>query len=146
MAFCVVGGTFDHFHDGHRALLAEAVRQSTKLLIGVSDAKLLSRKQHAEMIEALEVRKLNVRRFIKSLNPDLELEIVEISDPFGPSITIPDIDKIIVSEETLEGALEINRKRSERGLKEMQVVVIPLVKESEQKQSSSIIRARLLNK
>ena len=61
---------------------------------------------------------------MRTLNPSLELQIVPIDDPFGPTITDPDIDAIIGSTEvsTLKGCLAVNTKREERGMTPLHIV------------------------
>ena len=44
-----------------------------------------------------------------------------ITDPFGPTITDPDISAIVVSAETRGGGKAVNDKRKEKGWKELEV-------------------------
>mgnify|MGYP001397321191 CR=1 FL=1 len=39
-----------------------------------------------------------------------------IDDPFGPAITLPEIQCIVASQETEAGCVKINEKRQEAGL------------------------------
>ncbi|KAJ3423575.1 phosphopantetheine adenylyltransferase [Anaeramoeba flamelloides] len=126
----VLGGTFDRLHSGHRALLTVAALSATKkLIVGVTDGKkLLGKKSHSILIESYKCRSKRVEQFIKYINPFLNLEIVKLSDPFGPSITAKDISAIVVSAETRRGADRVNELRKQRGLMELEVVVIDYVK------------------
>lgn len=49
-------------------------------------------------------------------------------DAWGPAITDPDIEAIVVSPETLSGATAINDKRKEAGMKLLAVLSIPIIK------------------
>ena len=44
-----------------------------------------------------------VRKYVDKIRPDLELHLEEINDPFGPAIVLPQLEAIVVSEETLKG-------------------------------------------
>lgn len=56
------------------------------------------------MIESYSVRENNVVQFMRTLSPNLELLTVPIDDIYGPTITIEDLDAIVVSSETEGGA------------------------------------------
>ncbi|TRZ53029.1 hypothetical protein D4R99_01610, partial [bacterium] len=56
----VLGGTFDHFHKGHEALLTKAFEVGKKVTIGIATEKLYKNKFLSETIEPFEVRKKSV--------------------------------------------------------------------------------------
>ena len=77
----------------------------------------------------------------------LNIEIVEIHDPFGPTITNPQIQALVVSEETRGGGLMVNQKRREQGWSELDVFAVGVVMEgggdqAGEKMSSTEIRKR----
>ena len=67
-----------------------------------------------ELIEPVNVRIAAARSFLEEVKPTLEYNIVPIHDPFGPSITDPSLECIVVSEETLKGGNSVNKRRVEK--------------------------------
>lgn len=123
-----VGGTFDHFHDGHKILLtASAFVTKTKLIVGVTDHELLNNKKYPEFLQSYDYRVHVLTKFVKRIKPHLIVEPVPIRDVCGPTGTIADIDALIVSRETIKGAEFINKTRLERGFNELRVHVINVI-------------------
>ncbi len=124
----MVGGTFDYFHDGHRALLKRAFEIGERVVVGVCSDQMqeLLRKDSAG-IRPLAVRVHSVLSFVNELGALERTELVILNDPLGPATEDPEAEAIVVSPETRKGAEEINRRRREKGLKPLHVVEVPWV-------------------
>ncbi len=119
-----IGGTFDRLHNGHKKLLTFAIALCTEeLTIGISGDALLKNKKGADQIRSQESRMEDVRNFILLMKPTMKLNMVPISDPFGPTIVDANLEAIIVSSETIIGAKKINDIRRERYLKPLSIIV-----------------------
>ncbi|KAK0426268.1 hypothetical protein QR680_009614 [Steinernema hermaphroditum] len=146
----VLGGTFDQLHNGHKVLLSSAVRKANKYVTcGITDGVMIQKKKLFELIQPYELRAKAVKEFIRDVGVDVECRAEAITDPFGPSIVDPDLQCIVVSEETRSGGEAVNRKREERGLSTLDIEVITLVEGKdevleESKLSSSTRRRELL--
>lgn len=92
----------------------------------------------------------DVRDFLTDIDDTLNYDIVSIQDPFGPTASDPNLDLIVVSDETLNGAHKVNEIRKQKNFNDLAIYSIPLVeikqvlKEKEQKVSSSNLRMDIL--
>ena len=128
-SFAVMGGTFDRLHDGHRLLLLTASIVAEKVFVGVVsdefEKQLKNRKKHPELIQPFEKRRENVETFVKELNAQFIIGVLD--DPYGPSIHEEQADVIIVSPETQPVALKINKIRENKGLPLLDMITVPFV-------------------
>ena len=121
----ILGGTFDHFHLGHKKLIDRALALGEKVTIGLAKKNLFENKILSQTIEPYSARKKSVRQYLQSyLCDDRLIDIIAISDIFGTTLTDESIDAIIVSRLTYKNALLINKLRKKRGMGEMKIVVV----------------------
>jgi cytidyltransferase-like protein len=136
----VVGGTFNVLHKGHKAVLTTAFMLGKSVGIGLSSDEFANRFR-ATPTGKYEDRKKKLIEFVE--NFDKEYEILGINDSYGIATTEPEIDCIVVSEETLLRAEEINAIRFKKGLNKLTIVVVPLMLAGNGKPISG---ERILNK
>jgi pantetheine-phosphate adenylyltransferase len=123
----MVGGTFDPLHDGHKTLITrsfELAGTGGQVTIGLTTDAFASRKQHP--VRIFEGRRENLEKFIRSRNFPAEWSIEPLNDRYGSALDA-DFDALVVSEETLPAATEINRLRRERGKKKVDIHQITCV-------------------
>jgi len=139
-----MGGTFDHLHDGHKFLIKTALLLSKKIVIGLTTEDLLNKKKHAAKIENYKIREKKLKTFIDSIGHLNRVEIIPLTDPYGPPIHEPEYEGIIASQETYKNALKINEIRESKSFSPLIIIVIPMIKDrSKNILSSTLIREKL---
>jgi len=122
-----VGGTFDELHRGHKTLLLEAFEIGDCAVIGLSSDELVSKLSKPHVTASFAERRQWLESFLKDLGLAGRAEIVPLFDAYGSSIKDPDIEALIVSEETKPTAEKINERRKQTGLPKLQIVAITMV-------------------
>ncbi len=133
----ILGGTFDRFHIGHKQLLADAFKNSEKVIIGVATKNIYKDKHMPDVIEDLQTRKNSLIVYLKDNRLTERSEVIEINDIYGNSLEVSEIQAIFVTEENLKNVGRITTKRSELGLKKLDVVIVPQVMGDDQQVISS---------
>lgn len=135
----VCGGTFDHFHKGHRKFLQFALSLSNKLVVGLTSDTYSGNKELSFASQSYEERKKTIEEFLKKENFLERVEILKIEDMFGPTLSETfNAQAIIVSSSTLRGAEIINEHRKKQGLSEFKIIIQPTILGPDDKQISSL--------
>ncbi len=134
----VVGGTFNKIHEGHIELLTTAFSIGEFVYIGLTSDKFANLFRTEKVIK-YEKRKKNLEDKILSLNLHKNFKILKINDMYGIATIEKGLDAIVVSEETLPRAQEINAIRFKKGLKRLIIVVVPLILKDNKPISSSML-------
>ncbi|PPQ91402.1 hypothetical protein CVT25_014290 [Psilocybe cyanescens] len=123
-----LGGTFDHLHAGHKILLSMgAYITERKLIVGITEDALLKNKANRHILENLDVRTEKVRQFLHFFKPEITPDIVPIHDVYGPTGWDPDIQALVVSKETLNGAEAIAAHRKAQNLPPLRTFLIDVI-------------------
>lgn len=142
----VIGGTFDHLHNGHKILLSvSALLADRSLLVGMTDPSMLTKKSNVAEMEPYNERRVALEWWVRLINPTIVCEVQPIHDMYGPSADRVNLTAIVVSEETASGGPAVNKKRGENGLSQLEIVTVKLASGTdtgkvEDKLSSTAIR------
>lgn len=120
------GGTFDHLHKGHVALLTRSFSLGDVVVIGVTSDAFASREGKSpdqSYLERLEV----LERFLRSKFPRRRYIIAKLDDYFGPGIASPEVEAIVVSRETAARVPIANSLRATKGYPPLRVEVVDYV-------------------
>lgn len=123
----MVGGTFDPLHDGHKRLLDRSFSiagPEGRVVIGLTTDSFASKKSHP--IRPFPERKGELERYIADKYHTTSCRIEPLNDRFGSALDA-DFDALVVSEETLSVAVEINRLRKEKKKKKVDIHQISCV-------------------
>lgn len=131
-----VGGTFEVLHLGHRKLLEEAFKVSDYVLIGLTSDKFAFRLGKKYRVSPYRRREARLRRFLDTRYRG-RYSIIELDDAYGVAVEMSELEAIVVSEETKVKAEEINHVRVSRGLKPLEIIVVPLILAEDGKPISS---------
>ncbi|MDG6225836.1 MAG: pantetheine-phosphate adenylyltransferase [Candidatus Thermoplasmatota archaeon] len=134
-----LGGTFSPLHAGHMRLLEEAFSRSEHVSIGLTSDD-MAEKSRSRSVAPYEDRCRELSEKCNGLSEAYgsECDIRMIEDAMGFALEI-DIEAILVSEETLPGALRINEVRMALGLTPLEVISIPMVRMSDGRRISSTL-------
>ena len=140
--------------------LGSETRRKRCLTIGVTGDELLKNKKYTECLQTWEERQNAVYQFLLSLivfnklsdtmkrieqfsdnvpngraihyefYTGLIIKCVEISDPFGPTITDESISALVISGETRAGGKAVNDKRTSKGWQALEVFEVDVLDQS----------------
>lgn len=123
MKVCV-GGTFDALHLGHKTLLRKAFEVGDKVYIGVTTDEFV--KKIGKKAKSYAIRVKRIQKFLDDENLQEKAIIMPLNDFYGNAIE-KDYDAIVVSPESYSRAREINDIRKRKGIKEIEIIVAPLI-------------------
>ena len=120
----IVGGTFNDMHKGHVEILETAFGICESVVIGLTSDDFASRFR-VEDVRSYREREGNLIEIIEKFGKPYN--IIKIEDSYGIATIDLDADCIVVSDETLLRAQEINAIRFKKGLFRLTIIVVPLV-------------------
>ncbi|KAI9654151.1 MAG: hypothetical protein M1831_005505 [Alyxoria varia] len=136
-----------------------------KLTVGITGDELLKNKKNRELLQPWSERRDAVLEFLKAIMDfrcpgdahikideirapglnghitrctmwdDLVFDLVEISDPFGPTITDENITALVLSAETRSGGKAVNEKREAQDWSPLQIFEVDVLEAAEEKEA-----------
>jgi pantetheine-phosphate adenylyltransferase len=122
-----VGGTFDEFHKGHKALLMKAYELGEQVVIGLSSDAFANKLNKPHTTASYKQRLEELKAFLHEHDFLSRSRITTLNDIYGVTLSEGCVEALIVSKETEPAAMRINNKRKEIGLPPLQIVVIDMV-------------------
>lgn len=121
------GGTFDLFHAGHKSFLRAVLDKADKVLLGITSEAYVKSFKDGNNIELFEFRRNAVQDFLNSIGVLDRVQISAIDDFYGPLLTNNfEVQAVAVTSQTKSMARDINQKRKENNLPELEIIVLPL--------------------
>jgi len=137
---CLVGGTFDRFHDGHKQLLLAALEVAELVEVWVTNDSMSAAK--SPFLQSFEDRREAILVWA-----DERITTHELEDNLGPAPFRKDCDGIICTPETLSNCQSINEIRLKNGLIPLEIIEVShTLDEIGGIISSTRIRAGLIDK
>src|SRR3989344_7477247 len=114
-----VGGTFDHFHVGHQALIDQALNIGEAVWLGITSSVYISNQggksaNYLTPIEPYQKRYASVKKYLIRQNNLNRVKLRPIDDKFGTILNDKKLEAIVVSLETELVATEINLLRAQK--------------------------------
>ncbi|HEY6587060.1 MAG TPA: pantetheine-phosphate adenylyltransferase [Nitrososphaeraceae archaeon] len=132
------GGTFDSIHIGHIKLLSAAFESSDHVIIGLTSDDFVKRFKYISNIKNNYLKRLdNLKKNISLNFKHVNYTIIQLEDEFGPVISSSEIQGIVVSEETLLKAKQINEIRVSNHLSPLRVIIVEIAKSADGQPISS---------
>ena len=142
-ACCLVGGTFDRLHSGHKLLLSMAISRSEQVEIHVVNDEIAGRK--SPHIQPYDDRVDAIYDWLSEKSYH-SVSIFQLNDSFGPAPDHESADAIIATPETIGNCQEINRMRELSGLGKLSILEVPhMLDYSGKIISSSRIRSGMID-
>ena len=116
----LVGGTFDRFHAGHRALIEYGLSECQRLEVWLTNDQIAQAKD--PRIESWSERSLKMVESLDTESNRISVDLLEDED--GPAPWHEEATAILCTPETLAGCERINRSRESNGLLPLEILKV----------------------
>ena len=121
-----LGGTFDIIHAGHLALLDKGFSISKKMIIGLTSDE-LAEKKGKKLLHSFQIRYSTLESLLKEKFPNSIFEIAKLDNDFGPAVIEDNVNALVVSEETRNKGILLNKLRLDKDQSSVTIIVVPMV-------------------
>lgn len=118
-----VGGTFNVLHKGHRRLLETAIANGSVLAVGLMSDDYCRR--HKAAVLPYAERERSLREFLDAKEAKFSIAPLNVKEGSAPSD--PELDVLVVSQETQAQGPKINDMRLRNSLRPLRIIVVPYV-------------------
>ncbi len=118
-----LGGTFNIFHRGHRALIDKAFEAGDQVVIGITSDEFAGQRKTGVL--PLVERRERLESYLRTKGENWDISVID--DVAGKMDRRTDISALVVSPETRRAAEGINRERIAQGLQPLQLIQVPHV-------------------
>jgi len=126
-SYGIVAGTFSKLHKGHKHLLKWAFLMADRVLVCITTDEYVRKLEKNHPVESYYVRLTTLAKFLEEMGVLERAIFYPLNDMYGPALTNSEVEVLFVSEETFLRALQVNRARVKRGLRGLDIFVVPLV-------------------
>lgn len=120
-----MGGTFDIIHRGHITLLSNAFEISDKVIIGLTSDE-FAKKRGKTLTNNYETRLASLTETIFKEFPNSSFQISKLDNDFGPAVLEPEVQALVVSDETSSQGDVLNDLRAKKSLSPVEVITVPM--------------------
>jgi pantetheine-phosphate adenylyltransferase len=138
-----LGGTFDRLHSGHRLFLDIAAHYGLSIHIGLITTSYLTKNQKilGEKIQNYQLRRKILLEYLTDREISSLISNIETVDMDKRLATEGKLDALVISQETIKGAIEINQQRKKAKKSKLTLIVVPFViREDGSTESSTRLR------
>ena len=121
-----LGGTFDIIHAGHIAILDKGFSISKKVIIGLTSDE-LAEKKGKKLLHSFQIRYSTLEYLLKEKFPNSIFEIAKLDNDFGPAVIEDNVNALVVSEETRNKGILLNKLRLDKDQSSVTIIVVPMV-------------------
>ena len=118
---CLVGGTFDRLHAGHRLLLNAACKNSDSVEIHITSDAMADGK--SPFVQSFDDRMDKLHDW-SAKNTDCKISVHQLNDVHGPAPHHTKADAIVATPETIGMCHSINEERLKNGLSELHIIEV----------------------
>jgi len=123
----IVAGTFSKFHKGHRYLLSRAFSLADIVIVCLTTDDFARRLGKEHPVEEYCERLKSLVNALRDMGTAHRAIIWPLNDMYGPAVTEKGAEVLFVSEESFLRGLKVNRARVSRGLRGLDIYVVPLL-------------------
>jgi len=132
-----LGGTFDHFHKGHRHFLNKAFKLSSLVTIGITADAFASNIHKDSRLESFADRKSSVDRWLRKNHLRERTNIITLNDSFGTTTKAKNLQALLITQNTEKAGKDLNHQRIQAGLSPLELIRCPLIRAEDGKTISS---------